>query len=108
MASLSVTATLSSSIHSLVFPRSPPALHPPCSVPPAWRIVSSIEAEKRSILRLLDPNLALSASASKYKVFCLKMKGDYHRCTKFKPTCCSSTAAIIEHASSMLRSRLQV
>ncbi|KAM1611422.1 hypothetical protein ACFX1Z_000205 [Malus domestica] len=108
MASLSVTATLSSSVHSIVFPRSPPALHPPCSVPPAWHIVSSMEAEKGSILRLLDPNLALSASASKYKVFCLKMKGDYHRCTKFKPTCCSSTATTIEHASSMLRSRLQV
>ncbi|KAM1504045.1 hypothetical protein ACFX1X_000204 [Malus domestica] len=121
MASLSVTATLSSSVHSIVFPRSPPALHPPCSVPPAWHIVSSMEAEKgrskvdselsnvcASILRLLDPNLALSASASKYKVFCLKMKGDYHCCTKFKPTCCSSTATTIEHASSMLRSRLQV
>ncbi|KAM1504046.1 hypothetical protein ACFX1X_000204 [Malus domestica] len=108
MASLSVTATLSSSVHSIVFPRSPPALHPPCSVPPAWHIVSSMEAEKGSILRLLDPNLALSASASKYKVFCLKMKGDYHCCTKFKPTCCSSTATTIEHASSMLRSRLQV
>ncbi|KAM1113781.1 hypothetical protein ACFX1Q_046468 [Malus domestica] len=107
MASLSATTALFFSVHSLIFPRSPPTLHLSCSVPPAWRIVSSIEAEKESILRLLDPNLAPSASASKYKVFCLKMKNDYHRCTKFKLTCCSSTAATFEHVSSMLRSRLQ-
>ncbi|KAM0988158.1 hypothetical protein ACFX13_012376 [Malus domestica] len=131
MASLSVTTALSSSVHSLVFPRSPPALHPPCFVLPAWRIVSSMKQKKEgrkkeehvafvrskvdselsnvcaSILKLLDPNLAPSALASKYKVFCLKMKGNYHRCTKFKPTCCSSTAATIKHVSFMLRSQLQ-
>ncbi|KAG8059121.1 hypothetical protein GUJ93_ZPchr0002g23472 [Zizania palustris] len=53
----------------------------------SWRIISSIEQKEESrgneicdgILKLLDSHLIPSSTAAEYKVFYLKMKGDYYR-----------------------------